>query len=132
MVPSLSLADNTSLFVDTDTDGLLGWEEYLAGTDVLRIDTNGNGLSDLVDVRRHSQSANPDDDADGVPNAVEVARGTDPFRVDTDGDGASDLTDAFPLDATRWLAPVVDPNDHTPPVITLTYPTSARPIGGGL
>ena len=58
--------------------------------------------------------------------------GTDPFRVDTDGDGVSDLADAFPLDATRWLAPVVDPNDHTPPVITLTYPTSARPIGGGL
>ena len=132
LVPSFTLADNTSLFVDADTDGLLGWEEHLAGTDALRIDTNGNGLSDLVDVRRHSQSANPDDDGDGVPNAVEVARGTDPFRVDTDGDTVSDLADAFPLDATRWLAPVADPNDHTPPVITLTYPTSARPIGGGL
>ncbi len=131
LVASLTLADNTSLYVDTDTDGLLGWEEFLAGTDALRSDTNGNGLSDLVDVRRGSQSANPDDDADGVPNVVEVARGTDPFRVDTDGDGVSDLADAFPLDITRWLAPVADPNDHTPPVITLTHPTNARPIGGG-
>jgi alpha-tubulin suppressor-like RCC1 family protein len=132
VMPSLTLANNASLFVDTDTDGLLGWEEYLAGTDALRADTNGNGLSDLVDVRRHSQSANPDDDGDGVPNVVEVARGTDPFRVDSDGDGVSDLADAFPLDATRWLAPVADPNDHTPPVIILTYPTTARPIGDGL
>jgi alpha-tubulin suppressor-like RCC1 family protein len=128
---SLALADNTSLFVDTDADGLLGWQEYLAGTDPLRIDTNGNGLSDLVDVRRRGPSANPDDDGDGVPNSVEVARGTDPFRADTDGDGVPDPTDAFPLDVTRWLPPAVDPNDHTPPVINLTYPTNARPIGGG-
>jgi hypothetical protein len=130
-IANLALADNTSLFVDADTDGLVGWQEYLAGTDPLRSDTNGNGLSDLVDVRRHGPAGNPDDDGDGVPNFFEIARGTDPFRADTDDDGVSDLTDAFPLDPTRWLAPVADPNDHTPPVITLTYPTSARPVGGG-
>jgi hypothetical protein len=67
------------LFDDSDQDGLLNWQEYAAGTDPLVADSNGNGLSDLVDVRRRSQSANPDDDGDGVPNVVEIAQGTDPF-----------------------------------------------------
>ena len=72
---------------DADGDGLPSWREYLAGTDPFSVDTNGNGLSDLADVRRLSQSANPDDDGDGVPNIVELTLGTDPFRADTDGDG---------------------------------------------
>jgi alpha-tubulin suppressor-like RCC1 family protein len=131
VIPNVSLVSNASLFDDVDQDGLATWEEYAAGTDPLVADSNGNGLSDLVDVRRRSQSANPDDDADGVPNVVELAQGTDPFLSDTDADGVSDLLDAFPLDPTRWLTPVSDPNDHTPPVITLTRPAGARPIGGG-
>ena len=131
-IPGLSLVSNPSLFTDADGEGLLGWQEYLAGTDPLSVDTNGNGLSDLVDVRRRSQSANPDDDGDGVPNVVEIANGTDPFVADTDGDGVSDLADACPLDPTRSQAPTSDPNDHTPPVIILTRPSNARPVGGGL
>ncbi len=130
-IPNLSLVSNASLFDDADQDGLLGWQEYLAGTDPLAVDSNGNGLSDLVDVRRRSQSADPDDDGDGVPNVVEIAQGTDPFRADTDGDGVSDLTDAYPLDPTRSQAPAPDPNDTTPPTITLTRPSNARPVGGG-
>jgi hypothetical protein len=130
-IPDLSLVANTSLFDDIDGDGLLGWQEALAATDPLATDSNGNGLTDLVDVRRRSQSANPDDDGDGVPNVVEIAQGTDPFNADTDGDGVSDLADAYPLDATRSQAPAPDPNDHTPPTITLTRPSNARPIGGG-
>ena len=131
-IPNLSLVSNPSLFDDIDQDGLLGWQEYLAGTDPLAVDTNGNGLSDLVDVRRRSQSANPDDDGDGVPNVVEIANGTDPFVADTDGDGVSDLADAYPLDPSRSQAPSSNPNDHTPPVINLTRPSNARPVGGGL
>jgi len=130
-VPSLSLADNTSLFTDADADGLLAWQEYAAGTDPLNRDTNGNGLSDLVDVRRRSLAANPDDDGDGVPNVVERAQGTDPFVADTDGDTVSDLTDDYPTDPTRSQKPAADPNDTTPPTITLTKPASARPVGGG-
>jgi hypothetical protein len=42
-----------------------------------------------------------------------------------------DGVDAFPLDPTRSQPPVPDPNDHTPPVITLIYPSGARPVGGG-
>jgi hypothetical protein len=130
-IPDFSLAPNDWLLDDADTDGLPSWREYLATTDPLLFDSNGNGLSDLIDVLRHSQTANPDDDGDGVPNALEIAQGTDPFMADTDGDGVSDRLDAFPLDPTRHDPPTVDPNDHTPPVITLTKPVGARPVGGG-
>jgi hypothetical protein len=67
-------------------------------TDPLNADTNGNGLSDLVDVRRRNQAANPDSDADGIPDVVELATGTNPFAADSDGDGTADLLDAFPPD----------------------------------
>jgi hypothetical protein len=64
-------------------------------------------------------------DGDGVTNVNEGANGTDPFRSDTDGDGVGDATDCFPLDPARWQCPAADPNDHTPPVITLQEPTNA-------
>jgi alpha-tubulin suppressor-like RCC1 family protein len=127
----LSLAPNAWLLTDGDGDGLPAWREYLAGTDPLAKDTNGNGLSDLIDVQRRSQSGNADDDGDGVPNAVERTNGTDPFTADTDGDGASDRLDDYPLDPTRSVKPPSDPNDTTPPTIILTLPTNARPVGGG-
>jgi alpha-tubulin suppressor-like RCC1 family protein len=130
-IPGLSLASNAWLLTDGDGDGLPAWEEYLAGVDPLFADTNGNGLSDFVDVRRSGPTGNPDDDGDGVPNLLELARGTDPFNVDSDGDSVSDLTDDYPLDPTRSQKPAPTPGDTTPPVIILIYPTTAVPIGGG-
>lgn len=130
-IPGLSLASNAWLLTDVDGDGLPSWEEYLAGVDPLMADTNGNGLSDFVDVRRQSEGGQPDDDGDGVPNVVELARGTDPFKGDTDGDSVSDLLDDYPLDSTRTQKPPANPSDTTPPVIILIYPRTAVPIGGG-
>jgi hypothetical protein len=46
----------------------------------------------------------------------------------TDGDTVVDGADCFPLDPTRSACPQADPNDHTPPVITLTEPTNATLI----
>jgi alpha-tubulin suppressor-like RCC1 family protein len=121
------LANNTWLTQDADQDGLSNWQEYLAGTDPLNPDSNGDGVPDSVDVDQLLQR-DADDDHDGVPNWVEQQWGTDPFRADTDGDSVTDGADAFPLDPTRTQAPTPDPNDHTPPVITLTEPTNAIPI----
>jgi alpha-tubulin suppressor-like RCC1 family protein len=130
-IPNLSLADNASLLLDPDGDGLPTWHEYAAGTDPLARDSNGNGLSDLVEVRRRSLAANPDDDGDGLPNALEALLGTDPFNPDSDGDSVNDGADHFPLDATRTQMPAADPNDTTPPVIQLIRPATAKPVGGG-
>jgi alpha-tubulin suppressor-like RCC1 family protein len=124
-----SLVDNAWLAGDADNDGVPTWREYLFGTDPLNADTSGTGVGDLALIQtRGTNAANTDSDGDGVANVVEMLNGTDPFRVDSDGDGVPDGQDAFPLDPTRWQAPAADPNDHTPPVITLTEPTNAIPL----
>ena len=129
-IAGLSLASNPWLVTDGDGDGLAAWEEYLSDVDPLVADTNGNGLSDLVDVRRAGPARIRMTTATACRRPRSRAR-DDPFNADTDGDSVSDLLDDYPLDPTRSQKPAADPNDTTPPVITLTHPTNARPIGGG-
>jgi len=62
-----SVAGDAAL--DFDGDGLTNLEEFLLGTRPDLADTDGDGLSDGLEVNVHF---------------------TDPFRVDTDGDGLSD------------------------------------------
>lgn len=124
---NLTLTDNTFLAGDQDNDDLVSWREYLRGTDPLNPDTNGNGILDGHD-EVTGDPLDPDSDDDGVPNWVEQQNGTDPFDADTDGDSVSDAHDAFPLDPTRSLPPSSNPNDTTPPVVTLKEPVSAQLI----
>jgi alpha-tubulin suppressor-like RCC1 family protein len=127
-VGTLSLANNSWLLADPDHDGLTTGQELEIGTDPLNPDTNGDGIPDGVEVRMGLSPTNMDMDNDGLLNPVELAIGTNPFNPDTDGDGVLDGQDCFPLDPTRWQCPVPNPTDHTPPVITLTYPTNATLI----
>ncbi len=130
-VPGFSVASNAWLTTDEDNDGLTAWREWLAGTDPYRADTNGNGILDGIEEAAGSSGLNPDTDGDGLSNAAELLLGTDPYVGDTDGDGVLDGVDAFPLDPTRSSMPPPDPLDTTPPIIILTEPTTARPVGGG-
>jgi hypothetical protein len=122
------LGNSSGVNDDPDADGLTNAEEWNLGTDPLRADTNGDGISDGAAVASGLSPTNPDMDGDTVLNGAEIAQGTDPFNADTDGDGYSDGADAFPLDPTRWQAPSGTPGDTTPPVITLTEPTNAMLI----
>ena len=131
-VPGFTLATNTFLAGDQDNDGLSTWREYQLGTDPLSADTDGDGIPDGTDIQSGDGATDLDPDGDGLSNALETALGTDPYNADTDGDTVPDGLDAYPRDATRTQAPAPDPNDVTPPVITLIYPTNARPVGGGL
>ena len=127
-VASLSTGDQSVLTADQDSDGLLTWRELARGTDPLNADSNGNGLTDLVEIDRAYAGANADEDGDGLSSAAELLQGTDPFLADTDGDGYNDKVDAFPLDPTRHDPLTPTGGDTTPPVITLTEPTNAIPL----
>ena len=60
------------------------------GTDPLIADTDGDGLSDGVEVAFGTDPLDYDMDDDGLPDGAEVALGTNPLVSDTDGDGLSD------------------------------------------
>jgi hypothetical protein len=126
-IPGSRLVENGWLLTDSDADGLSNIEEYRRGTDPLLADSNGDGLDDGTTAHLGRDPLSLDSDGDGVPNAEELRRGTDPLRADTDGDGVPDGVDCFPLDPTRSTCPV-DPQDHTPPVVTLLEPANAIPL----
>ena len=53
-------------------------------------DSDGDGLSDAIEMRRGLDPNDPDTDGDGLPDGLEVRTGTDPKDKDTDGDGLED------------------------------------------
>jgi len=59
---SINLAEQNTQ-KDTDSDGLLDWEEYLWNTDINNPDTDGDETSDAEEVRlnRNPKKAGPDD-----------------------------------------------------------------------
>jgi alpha-tubulin suppressor-like RCC1 family protein len=125
---TFQLGLSTNAEADADGDGLTTGDEWEIGSDGWNADTNGDGITDGAALHSNQDVLNHDMDGDGVENAVERAQGTDPFNADTDGDGHPDGADYYPLDPTRWEAPVANPGDTTPPIITLTEPTNATLI----
>jgi hypothetical protein len=89
---------------DTDGDGLKDLFEFsYLTTDLLLVDTDGNGISDadedfdidgLSNIREEEIGTRPDipdTDSDGLNDGEEVDNyGTDPLKADTDGDGLTD------------------------------------------
>ncbi len=105
---------------DADGDGLMEREEGLYGTSDDAVDSDGDGLSDFVEVKNGwtvsiayddegteanvayrviSNARREDADEDGLDDAMERAMGTDPNNPDTDDDGISDRCEVAPLDA---------------------------------
>ena len=66
---------------DFDNDGFSNWEEFLAATDPT--DASSSPIDDSFD-------PNLDSDGDGLTDLLEISIGTDPHRIDTDGDGVND------------------------------------------
>ncbi len=79
--------------VDTDLDGLSDAEEVALGTNPALIDSDGDSLSDFIEVKS-TQKTDPmkaDTDGDGLNDYEEINNwGTDPLIADTDGDGYDD------------------------------------------
>ena len=76
---------------DADGDQLSDAGEIVMETDLLNIDSDGDGILD----------GNEDTDLDGLQDGMEIRYGTDPYDVDTDGDG---------LDDNSEIADGTDPN----------------------
>lgn len=127
-IPSFSLVANSAALADTDNDGLADGVEWDMGTDPESADTNGDGIDDAAALSLGEPVSSLDADGDGLTFAQELMMGTNPWAADTDGDGAADGVDIFPLDSSRSTTGTPNPNDHTPPVITLQKPVSATPI----
>jgi len=151
---NFTLDENVKLFwrvniedVDSDSDGLTDAEEEELGTDPDSPETLA-GIPDLwlathffttlmtggPNAINRSVGVNPlyptDSDGDGLSDDVEAVLGTSPLLADSDGDGVPDGIDEFPLDPTRYALAPVDPNDTTPPEVTLDSPTNAHQISG--
>jgi YD repeat-containing protein len=81
--------------LDFDGDGLSNTEEAQAGTRLDRADTDGDGLSDGLEVRTYrTNPLSTDSDADTLPDGYEVQYRFNPLDpadalVDSDGDGFS-------------------------------------------
>ena len=80
--------------LDSDGDGLPDVLEIMFGSDPYNPDSDGDGLPDGIEylLKGDPFSARPqdDDDNDGLTNLEEVRLHTDPSRPDTDGDGLTD------------------------------------------
>jgi hypothetical protein len=85
---------------DADNDGIPDiWETQVFQTDPNKADTDGDGYSDLTEIKNgfdpldkklNAKLKDGDFDKDGLSNQLELLFGTDPTNVDSDGDGYKD------------------------------------------
>ena len=122
---------------DFDGDGLSNIDEVATyHTDPFDPDTDHDGTNDGMDTAPldPETGGNPlfatDSDGDGISDAAEALRGTSPLLADSDGDGIPDGADDFPLDPSRYSLALPDPNDTTPPAVTLDSPANALEVSG--
>ncbi|MEN0064368.1 MAG: MopE-related protein [Myxococcota bacterium] len=88
--------DDDPSLIDSDFDGLTDVLENKEGTDPNDPDTDGDGLLDGDEVNTHSSSPlDRDTDRDGLADGDEVDAGLDPALRDTDGGGVEDGHEVF-------------------------------------
>lgn len=120
--------------LDTDDDLLPDGFEVWLGTDPLRPDattirqdTNGDGVLDGLAIQLgHLQAETEDTDGDGLSNRIEINRGLDPLNPDSDGDGVQDSVDDFPHDPT--LSVLLSDSATDFPAVALSRPKFATEL----
>ncbi|MDG9671096.1 hypothetical protein ONV78_25365 [Hahella sp. CR1] len=91
---------DTCLLKDTDNDGITDCQEQQLGFDVFTpadayADDDGDGVSNLAEVKAGTSPRNADTDNDGIPDGWELRFGLNPLAndaaADIDGDGFNNL-----------------------------------------
>ncbi len=105
--------------IDTDSDSLSDYEEYLAGSDPVISDSDGDTLSDYAELIAGTNPNHADEDGDGWTDPQEIAAGTTSNNQDTDGDSIPDSLDSQPLVSIQIFADadgdgIPDPTDPDP------------------
>ncbi len=101
------LSKNTDKNLDSDNDGLLDYQEIVLGTNPLKRDSDGDGVSDAIEIGIDITSPQDsdhdtiidaldnDDDNDGILTKNEdVNNDSTPINDDTDNDGVPNYLDA--------------------------------------
>lgn len=114
--------------LDRDRDGLSNKAERRIRTDPRKADTDGEGLTDLVELKK--TKTNPrqaDTDSDGLTDWIEVNRTkTNPRKADSDGDGVSDGVEVY-LGTDPWAIPPPIPPAPSPPPSPRSHSPRSRP-----
>jgi len=132
--------DSSNAKTDADEDGLVDLDEYLYGTLVREVDSDGDGATDGDEV--HTFSTDPtifnseytigDQDHDGIIDTLEIANGWDPTNADSNGNGILDGVEVnLGLDPTA-LDPDGDGLDTAAELLLGTSPIHADTDGDGV
>ena len=77
--------------IDSDGDGISNMMEIELGTNPLAADTDDDGISDSDEINVYGTNPNLiDTDGDGIEDQHELTLGLDPLKKDSDGDGIED------------------------------------------
>lgn len=80
----------TCTYTDTGGKTTTATVTYIVETPEGDLDSDGDGLSDIIEIWLGCDPHNPDTDGDGLTDYVEVVVGTNPLLADTDDDGEGD------------------------------------------
>ena len=123
-----TLAAILSTPADIDKDGLSNLAEvYIHHTDPNLADTDGDTLSDGVEIAQKTNPRRVDTDEDGLTDSQELLLNTNPRFSDTDGDNLSDGYETQTLSTNPLISDTVNikiPSLATPTLIPTATPTT--------
>ena len=87
---TVNLDNNDVNAIDSDNDGITDVVEEEQGTDPNSSDSDDDGIDDATETENGTDPNDSDSDDDGISDGEETENGTDPNDADSDNDGLTD------------------------------------------